>query len=65
MCVYVWLGHFAVQQKLAQHCKLAILELKKRRWPKQQQQQNILDLKNKKECVHVCITGSPCWTVEN
>ena len=25
MYVYVWLGHFTVQQKLAQQCKSAIL----------------------------------------
>ena len=24
-CIYVWLGHFAIQQKLAQYCKSTIL----------------------------------------
>ena len=24
MYIYVWLGHYAVQQKLTQHCKLTI-----------------------------------------
>ena len=28
--VYVWLIHFAVQQKLTQHCKATILQLKKK-----------------------------------
>ena len=29
ICVYVWWIHFAVQQKLTQHCKATILQLKK------------------------------------
>ena len=29
MYIYVQLNHFAVQQKLTQHCKSARLELKK------------------------------------
>ena len=29
MYMYVWLGHFAVQQKLAQHCKSTIIKNKK------------------------------------
>ena len=28
MCMYVWLGHSAVQQKLAQHCKSTIIKKK-------------------------------------
>ena len=31
MYVCVWLGHFAVQQKLVQHCKSTILQLKERK----------------------------------
>ena len=27
---YIWLIHFALQQKLAQHCKAIILQLKKK-----------------------------------
>ena len=26
ICMYVWLGHFAVQQKLALHCKSTIIK---------------------------------------
>ena len=29
--IYEWLGHFAVQQKLAQHCKSAVLKKKKKK----------------------------------
>ena len=29
--IYVWLIHFAVQQKLTQHCKATILQLKKKK----------------------------------
>ena len=29
ICVYVWLIHFAVQQKLTQQCKATILQKKK------------------------------------
>ena len=28
VCMYVWLGHFAVQQKLTGHCKSTIIEKK-------------------------------------
>ena len=28
ICMYVWLGHFAVQQKLTGHCKSTIIEKK-------------------------------------
>ena len=28
MYIYVWLGHFAVQLKLAQHCRSTILKYK-------------------------------------
>ena len=31
MCIYVWLCHYAVQQKLAQHCKSTALRLKKKK----------------------------------
>ena len=27
-CIHVWLGHFAVQQKLTEHCKSTIIEKK-------------------------------------
>ena len=30
LCVYVSLNHFAIQQKLIQHCKSTILQLKKK-----------------------------------
>lgn len=29
MCVGIWLIHFAVQQRLTQHCNAIILQLKK------------------------------------
>ena len=28
--IYIWLIHFVVQQKLIQHCKVIILQLKKK-----------------------------------
>ena len=28
ICVYVWLIHFIAQQKLTQHCRATILQLK-------------------------------------
>ena len=31
MCVYLWLMHYAVQQRLTQHCKANILQLKKKK----------------------------------
>ena len=31
MYIYVKLNHFAVQQKLTQHCKSTILQLKKKK----------------------------------
>ena len=31
LCVYVSLNHFAIQQKLTQHCKSTILQLKKKK----------------------------------
>ena len=35
LCVYVSLNHFAIQQKLTQHCKSTILQLKKKKQNKQ------------------------------
>lgn len=33
ICVYMWLIHFVVQRKLAEHCKATIPQLKKKgRW---------------------------------
>ena len=29
-CIYIWLGHFAVQQKLADHCKSIIIKRKEK-----------------------------------
>ena len=26
VCVYIWLGHFAIQQKLTEHCKSTMIE---------------------------------------
>ena len=34
MCVRVWLIHFAVGQKLTQHCKAIIFQLKKKLYKK-------------------------------
>ena len=31
MFLYVWLGHFAVQQKLTEHCKSTIIQNLKRK----------------------------------
>ena len=31
MYVHMWLIHFAVQQKLTQHCKATVLQFKKKR----------------------------------
>ena len=31
MYIYIWLNHFAVYLKLTQHCKLTILQLRKRK----------------------------------
>ena len=35
MSICVYLSHFAVQQRLAQHCKSAILQLKKNKLKKE------------------------------
>ena len=29
LCIYVYMSHFAVHQKLTQHCKSTILQIKK------------------------------------
>ena len=31
VCVYIWLSHFLIQQKLMQHCKEILLQLKKKK----------------------------------
>ena len=35
MCMYVWLDHCAIQQKLTQHCKSTIIQTKKNRRDKE------------------------------
>ena len=38
ICVYVWLGHFVVQEKLSQPCKLTIVQKNlKINWKKNEQ----------------------------
>ena len=47
MCVGVWLIHFAVQQRLTQHCKAIILQLKKKIKYKWDILETLKDKKNK------------------